>query len=48
VCAPKVARFLGIVALVLAFIAGVGLYQRNARFDAQLQELVRQQREEAR
>jgi hypothetical protein len=47
-CERKAARFFGIVALVLAFIAGVGLYRRNARFDAQLQELVRQQRREAR
>jgi hypothetical protein len=41
-CERTAARFLGIVGLTLALIAGVRLYQRNARFDARLQELVRQ------
>lgn len=41
-CERTAARFLGIAGLVLALIAGVDLYQRNARFDARVQELVRQ------
>ena len=40
-CERTAARFVGIVGLMLALIAGLRLYQRNARFDARLQEVVR-------
>ena len=42
-CDRTRARYIGMVCLVLALTAVVNRYQRNARFDARLKELVRQQ-----
>ncbi len=43
ICERTRARYVGIVCLLLALIAGINLYQRNARFDARVKALVERQ-----
>lgn len=42
-CDRTRARYIGMVCLALSLVAGINLYQRNARHDARLKERVRQE-----